>query len=129
LREHRLSDAVLRLAVSRDEEEVHAELEVSGNRLSLPTRVYLYMLLLLARYRQQDAVNGLADGEAGWRYADEVSGALAVDLTTLNTHVFRIRRDLAKLGLCDPHNLIERRALTKQLRLGIPSSRCLLTSL
>ncbi len=127
--ERRLADAVLRLAVSQDEEEVHAELELRGNRFSLPTRVYLYMLLLLARYRQQDAVNGLGEGEAGWRYADEVSGALAMDLTTLNTHVFRIRRDLAKLGLCDPHNLIERRALTKQLRLGIPPNRCLLAAL
>jgi len=125
----RLSEAVLRVAVSQDEEEVHAELELGGNRFSLPTRVYLYMVLLLARYRRQDSVSGLDAREAGWRYADEVAEALAVDAPTLNVHVFRIRRDLAKLGFCDPHDLIERRTLAKQLRLGIPPERCVLNAL
>jgi hypothetical protein len=125
----RVIDAVLKLSVSSDEEEVRGEVCVGAARLPLPGRVYLYMLVLLGRYHEEDSRSGLSVGEAGWRYADDVSRSLGLDQQALNVQVYRARQDLAKLGFEDPAALIERRALTKQMRLGIRPDRVLVTKL
>lgn len=125
----RIRDAILQLAVSRDGEEVRGELRLQDGALAMRSRVYLYLLVLLARYHQEDSTMGVPPGETGWRYADEVSRSLAIDVQTLNLQVHRARQDVAKMGFDDPTALIERRAMTKQLRLGIAPERIVLTNL
>lgn len=125
----RLTDVVLRLAVSLDEEQVEGGLHLDATRVSLPARVYLYMMVLLARYAHADAARGVSPSEVGWRYADDVARALGLDPQALNVQVHRARQDMAKLGFEDPAGLVERRAMTKQMRLGIAADRVIITTL
>jgi hypothetical protein len=129
LHRHRLFEAALHLAVSRDEEHVEAEFDLGEVHLPLPARVYLYLLVILGRYRREDAAAGMAVTESGWRYADDVAHSLGFDQQTLNVYIHRTRQDIAKLGFTDPAAIIERRTLTKQLRLGIPPTRVVLSTL
>lgn len=125
----RLARAVLELAVSRDQEQVEGVLDLGRERVALPSRVYLYVLVLMATQRRSDERDGLDRAEAGWRYTDDLCKHLAVDRQTLNIHVHRARRDVAKLGFSDPGSLFERRTLTRQMRIGIPPERTRLTHL
>jgi hypothetical protein len=127
--QRRLVDATLRLSVSRDEEQVEGELQLGAERFSLLPRVYLYVLVALARYHEEDARNGLPSTERGWRYADDVARSLGLDQQALNLQVYRARQVLAKLGFEDPIAIVERRAITKEIRLGIPADRVVVTNL
>jgi hypothetical protein len=125
----KLGDARLLLSISLDEEQVAGELRLAEERWSLPSRVYLHLLALLARSMRADAAEGVPPGEAGWRYSDEVSKALALDPNALNLLVHRARQDVAKLGIEDPAALIQRRNMTKQMRIGIDPERIQITAL
>jgi len=124
-----LASAVLYLAVSQDEEQIAAELRVSAGARILPARVYLYLLVLLARHRLEDTALGISPSEAGWRYADEIAQALAVDQQSLNVQVYRARSDVEKLAFQDSSSIIERRSMTRQMRIGVPSEKLTLARL
>lgn len=115
-----LRDVSLSFVVSRDEENV--ELEVSGDGMStrVPHRSYHYLLLTLARARLEEAKRGdLTAGEQGWIDSRSLQDMLRVDPEQLNLHVFRARRQMAALGVRDAALLVERRAGSRQLRLGL----------
>ncbi len=113
-----LDEAKLVFTVSRDEEHVQLHVVDHERDYDLGTRAHHYMLLTLARARLQDAEDEEDDSEQGWQYADELARAIGTDLTQLNLHVFRARQQLAKAGVLNAGKVIERRAGSRQLRLG-----------
>lgn len=108
----------LRFEVSRDGEHVALSLVRGGAALSLGARAHHEMMLLLARARTRDRDAGEVLSERGWLYVDEVLDALKVDLQHFNVTVFRARQLLARAGVLDAGALFERRATTRQIRLG-----------
>jgi len=115
----RINDLELRFSVSADEEHVEIVATWRGQALRLGARTHNYLLLELARRRAADAGVRLPDTSCGWVYQDELCERLRVDAARLNVDVYRIRKQFAHLELLDPATVIERRARTKQLRLGV----------
>jgi len=107
--------------VSRDEEYVDILLSGRGRQVELKSRAFFYMLLTLARLRMKDADEGeLPMSEQGWVHHDDLAGMLATDRATINVHVCRARRQLAKAGVLGAADVVERRTGTGQLRIGVP---------
>jgi len=107
----------LRLAVSRDEEAVHATLLDGSRVLDLGVRAHHYLLLYLARRRAEDSA--ARPDEQGWVHTDVVQRELALNELALNVQVHRCRKGLAALGVEGSAGVIERRRGTGQLRLGL----------
>lgn len=108
----------LRFEVSRDREHVALSLVRGDAALALGGRAHHEMMLLLARARTRDRDAGEVVSERGWLYVDDVLDALKVDLQHFNVAVFRARQLLARMGVLDAGSLFERRATTRQIRLG-----------
>jgi hypothetical protein len=104
----------LEFIASRDEEHVELNLQPAGLRISARTANYL--LLVLARERRSDA--NLPESDRGWVYSSDLARQMSFDLERLNVEVFRARSALSGLGVQDAGRVIERRALTRQLRIG-----------
>ncbi|MCA9538705.1 MAG: FHA domain-containing protein [Myxococcales bacterium] len=100
-----------------DEQEVGLTVVYRQQPIEVPARSHHILLLELARAIDADA--GLPRSERGWRYVDAVCRALDVDAATLNTLIFRARKQFSSLGIGGSAQLIERRANTRQMRLGI----------
>ena len=116
----------LSFAVSADEE--HVELAMSwdgGAETPLPPRSSHYLVLTLARARLADGERGVPEGERGWLYSSDLADMLDYTAERLNVEIFRARALFAKVGVVDAGQLIERRASSRQLRLGV--SRLLVT--
>lgn len=109
----------LQFAVSRDEEHVELVATLGDKRFDLGSRGHNYLLLTLARRRLEDARAGLPDTSCGWVYQDDLGRDLDIAVVQLNVDVFRIRKQIAGLGLADAPNIIERRPRVKQLRIGV----------
>lgn len=109
----------LTLEVSMDEESVVTTLSFPNTQVQLKPRSFHYLVLTLARARLADREGGAPPSETGWRYADEVAGWLDIDVTRLNVEVYRLRQQLAGLGLRDAATIIERRPQAGQMRLGV----------
>jgi hypothetical protein len=118
-----LRTAELTFAVSADEEYVELRARCSGRDVHLGSRSQFYMLLTLARSRLDDVARGIPEPSAGWIYQDELLRALDVPQSQLNIDVFRVRRQLAAAGFVDAARAIERRASTRQLRVGVSRLR------
>jgi hypothetical protein len=103
--------------VSRDEEQVHLRVDVEGREVDLGVRTHHYLLLMLARRRRQDEERGVALGEAGWVYSDDLARMLALDPEHANVMVFRARTQFRQKGL-ESSRLIERRPASRQVRFG-----------
>jgi hypothetical protein len=104
--------------VSRDEEHVVLVARAGERCLDLQSRAHHYPLLVLARRRLADRTAGLADGEQGWVYQDELTRLLRMDDNHLNISIHRARAQLGRLGVHDAASLVERRAGSRQLRIG-----------
>ncbi len=129
LAQPKISNVGLRFGVSQDEEYVETQLLMEeGDPIPVPTRSFTYLLLVLARLREQDALEGdLGPAEHGWIHTDELVRMLKTDVATLNVHICRARRLVSSLGIGNAVDLIERRQGTGQLRLGV--ARLLIESL
>lgn len=115
-----LGDLALELRVSLDEEHVSVRLHQDGNTLTLEPRVHAFLLLTLARARLEDREqDGLPASEHGWRHRDDLTNMLKIEPYLLNLWVFRARQQLAKAGVLSAAQLVERRADSEQLRIGI----------
>jgi hypothetical protein len=115
----RITDLELHFSVSSDEEHVEIVAASPGKLQHLGSRSHNYLILELARRRAADADSKLPETSCGWIYQDELCERLRVDVARLNVDVYRIRKQFAHLELLDPATIIERRARTKQLRLGV----------
>ncbi len=118
-----LRNAELLFGVSPDEEHVELRVRCAGREFDLGSRSPHYLLLTLARSRLEETRRGLPDMLAGWVYQDDVVRGLGVDPSQLNIDVFRIRKQFAAAGFVDAAAVIERRASTKQLRVGVTRLR------
>jgi hypothetical protein len=115
----RLDEITLRLDVSRDEEYVALSIVHNREVTRLPARAHLQSLLALARVRLQDRDDAsLTEGERGWVYTDGLIAMLKSDPQRLAVDIFRVRQQLASAGVLNAGGIVERRALTRQLRLG-----------
>jgi FHA domain len=114
-----LSSMWLRFAVTRNEEHVEITLDDGYQRQALPPRKHNYLLLLLGRRRLEDAAANHPPTACGWMFRDDLSDALAEPPTQLNIDIFRIRQQFAGLGLPDAAHIIERRATTTEIRIGV----------
>lgn len=84
------------------------------------SRAYTQLLLSLARRRVEDRANkGMALDEQGWVYVDELRAMHGVDDNRLSVDIHRARREFAAASVMNPANIIERRRLTRQVRIGI----------
>ena len=106
--------------VSPDEEHVKVLARTErGEPALLPARSCHYTLLTLARARLEDAERGVVEEEQGWLYASDLADMLGYASDRLNVEIYRARTLLAKLGVQDAQRLIERRASSRQLRIGV----------
>ena len=112
---HELS---LSFHVSRDEEYVRLRASGGVHQFDLGAHSYHYLLLTLARRRQADLEEGIADSSSGWVYQEDLSHDPSMAPPQLNLDVFRLRRQFAALGIVDAANIVERRPRTRQLRIG-----------
>lgn len=111
-----LETIALRFAVSREEEHIEVTLVHDGKATKLPARTHHYLLLMLARARLADPASSAA--ERGWVGRDELCRMMRIEPGVLNVDVFRVRRQLATLGVHGAAGIVARRAATGQLRLG-----------
>jgi hypothetical protein len=119
----RIATSRLLFKVSSDEERVQVAVCKGDEQSSLPSRSFHYMLLTLARAKISDLKNGVPDEDAGWLYTEDLAAGLLTTSEKVNVDVHRARRLVAKLSWFeDPEALIERRADTAQLRLGVAQS-------
>ena len=115
----RVTDLELGFSVSSDEEHVEVIARWRGQIHRLGARTHNYVLLELARRRAADAQAKLPETSCGWIYQDDLCVRLRIDVLRLNVDVYRIRKQFAQLDLLDPATIVERRARTKQVRLGV----------
>jgi hypothetical protein len=110
----------LHFAVSTDEEHVELEARVGDRRFDLKSRAHHYLLLTLARARLSDAADpDLPATARGWLYQDDLARMLRLDDNAIYLAVFRARKQLKKAGISRATSLVERRAGTRQLRIGV----------
>ncbi|MFT3771199.1 MAG: hypothetical protein QM820_37770 [Minicystis sp.] len=103
--------------MSRDEEHVDVTVIHEGRETALAPRAYHYLLVTLARARLDD--RDAPPAERGWVDREALCRMLATDRVRLNNDVFRLRKQLAALGIHGAADIIARRADAGQLRLGI----------
>lgn len=107
----KLSDFEFVFNLSLDEETTQLELHGPQQSIDLGVRSHHYLMLQLARHRAADAAQGLDTKSQGWVYADQLATELGLDLTHMNIHIFRARKQLADClpNSSDHHCLLERR--------------------
>ena len=87
----------------------------------MANRAYHEMLLVLAEERIAAMSQALPEAEQGWLHTDELCRRVAGDISKVNVDVFRARQQFDQLGVVESHRIVERRPLTRQLRLGTPA--------
>jgi hypothetical protein len=108
----------LAFAVSRDEEHVELSARADGKTIDLGARANNYLLLTLARQRDEDRRSGFEASCQGWMHQDAIAKALGADPDSINVDVFRIRKRFGQ-HFRNAARIIERRPRTGQLRLGV----------
>lgn len=116
-----LAEGTLAFRVSLDEEYVELTVRHPQGDLELAPRAHHYLLLTLARLRRDEHAE--RPFEQGWVHHQDLQGMLDLDRLALNTQVSRARRQLAAAGLEDAAAIVERRASTGHLRIGVPPER------
>lgn len=115
----------MELAVSLDEEHVELTVVHRGARTPLEAREHGYILLTLARARQNDAELPLA--EQGWLDRDRLLRMLGLDTNALNVGIYRARGQLAAAGVEGAAGIVEVRRGRR--RFGLEPDRFTITSL
>ena len=93
---------------------------MGDRRFDLKSRAHHYLLLTLARARISDADDpDLPATARGWLYQDDLARMLRLDDNAIYLAVFRARKQLKKAGVSRAASLVERRAGTRQLRIGV----------
>lgn len=114
-----IADVEFEFRVSSDEEHVEVWLHrPDGQTDILPARAHYYTLLVLARARLGDRDEELPHEARGWRSSPELSRMLAVDESSINVHVHRIRKELEGLGFADASAIISRQRARRLVRIN-----------
>ncbi|HKU43144.1 MAG TPA: FHA domain-containing protein [Polyangiales bacterium] len=110
----------LEFAVARNEEQVDITIVHGDNRQTLRARAHTYLLLTLARLRLRDQADPeLPPTSHGWVDQQRLLKMLATTAPQLALDVYRARRQLADAGVVDSAQLIERRTVSRELRIGV----------
>jgi FHA domain len=112
-----ISTVGLRFRLSRDEEYIELFLLHGGAETHLQARAHFELLLVLARARLEDADH--PPSERGWRYADELQRGLGLEGAAFNLYIFRARQQFGEAEVAGAAGVVERRASTGQVRLGV----------
>jgi len=114
----RIETVVLHFEVSSDEEFVGLRAERGGRVVDLGSRAHNYLLLTLARKKLSDVADHVRATGCGWVYQDDLLRELKLTPGQLNLDIFRIRKQFGVLDVVDSAGIVQRRPLTKQLRIG-----------
>lgn len=116
------SNIQLEFMVSLNEEQVDIVVVHAAKRMSLKPRAHHYLLLTLARQRIIDQADvRLPESSHGWIDRDQLLKMLTTTANQLAIHVYRARRQFADCGIVNAVQLIEWRATSRELRLGVPT--------
>jgi hypothetical protein len=110
-----LANLTLRFSVSSNEEHVSLELINGLVSREVPSRTYLYMLLVLARRRLQPSPG---DDPQGWIHTEELARMLRCSREKLNVDVHRLRQLFRISKVRDAGKIVERRLGSSELRIG-----------
>jgi hypothetical protein len=113
----------LQFLVSSDEDFVELTLQYEQRSIALGSRGHNYLLLTLARQRLADSANAVPPASSGWMDKDQLADGLRITPQLIDGEIFRIRRHFASHGLAESATIIERRARTRQIRLGLDRVR------
>jgi hypothetical protein len=114
------SSIALELSVTRNEEQVEITIVHGGERTALKPRAHGYLLLTLARARLADLADGaLAPSSHGWIDHGQLLKMLATTPAQLALDIYRARRQFDAAGVVDAAQIIERRAASRELRIGV----------
>ena len=114
----RIVDAALRFTL-RGEQVERVEVQVGRRVIELERRGHHQLIGALGRLRAADRERGVDDFDAGWIDHPALQERLGCTRNFVNVNVHRARKQLEKLGFIDAACLIERRARSGQLRLGV----------
>lgn len=114
-----LGAMILRFKVSHDGDHVQLSLVLGADEIAIGARAYNELLLTLARARR-DARNErvLPEEDQGWMHADDLCDMLDCSPENVNVDIHRARQQLAEVGVINAGAIVERRPLTRQIRLG-----------
>jgi hypothetical protein len=113
-----LSELSFEFRVSLDEEHASWSMSSSSGTTDLGDRSYVYLLVTLARERLADAERDVPLADRGWVIADDLAMKLDTTPETMKVHVYRARKQLKELGVIGGGGVVERRAVTNQIRFG-----------
>lgn len=113
----------LQFLVSSDEDFVELALLYDKRSVALGSRGHNYLLLTLARQRLADAANNVPASSSGWMDKEQLADGLRITPQLIDGEIFRIRKHFASHGLPEAAIIIERRARTRQIRLGLSRVR------
>lgn len=116
--EHAPGGTTLHFFVSSDEDFVELTVEQATRMVPLGSRAHNYLLLTLARHKLAELAAGLPESSSGWMDKDRLADGLRISPAQVDGEVFRIRKHFASHGLPESATILERRARTKQIRLG-----------
>ncbi len=108
----------LQFLVSSDEDFVELTLEYEQRTVPLGSRGHNYLLLTLARQKLADLADNVPAASSGWMDKDQLAEGLRITPQLIDGEIFRIRKHFASHGLAESTTIIERRARTRQIRLG-----------
>lgn len=110
----------LEFTVSRNEEQVDIEIVHASQRVPLRARAHSYLLLTLARARMVDKEQpDLPVSSQGWVDQSRLLKMLATTPAQLALDIYRARRQFDGAGVLDSAQVIERRAQSRELRIGV----------
>jgi hypothetical protein len=113
-----VQESTLHFEVSSDEEHVNLVVENEGMTIPMGRLSAFYLLLTLARIRNQEAQQH-STNEAGWTHREDLATMLGCGEQQLNVWIFRIRERFAGKDFLDYASIIERRDGTGQVRIGV----------
>ena len=106
-----LENSLFEFNVSADEEHTFLNVDINQQSIDLGERVHHYLLLLLARKRQEDHAQGFDEDSQGWIEISDLQKMLGLDYCHLNILIFRARQQVKKqlrTALCQL-DILERR--------------------
>jgi hypothetical protein len=107
----------LELVRSARNQEVAVNIVHDGQRLALKPRAHSNLLWTLARKRIEDSQ--LPAASRGFIDQAQLLRTLDTSLAQLCLDIYRARRQFAEVGVVDAAQLIERRACSHELRIGV----------
>ncbi len=89
-----LTPICFNFSANQNEEHIFLSIDTKAKNIDLGERSHHYCLLTLARQRLADSQRGLDSHSQGWISVEELSRMLGLNVTHLNTQLFRARSQI-----------------------------------